>query len=203
MREDNKNNGQPKDSELVLNAQKGSRQAFGELVKRYERKIYALTYRIMRNREDAADTLQETFMQAYNKIGTFEGKSGFSTWLYRIAVNTCLMKKRKKKLDTVSIDRPLRMDDGEDINREPVDWSNNPMAAIDNKEVKKKLDEAIAEMPEEFRTVVLLRDVDRLSSREVADILNITVPNMKSRLHRGRLFLRRKLSEYFRSRGEL
>lgn len=199
MRENNK----PKDSELVLKAQKGGRQAFGELVKKYERKIYALTYRIMGNREDAADALQETFLQAYKKIGTFEGKSGFSTWLYRIAVNTCLMKKRKKKLDTVSIDRPLRMDDGEEINREPVDWSNDPMATIDNKEVKKKLDEAIAEMPEEFRTVVLLRDVDRLSSREVTDILNISIPNMKSRLHRGRLFLRRKLSEYFRSRGEL
>ncbi|MFH1351979.1 MAG: sigma-70 family RNA polymerase sigma factor [bacterium] len=199
MREDNK----PKDSEIVLKAQKGNRQAFGDLVKKYERKIYALTYRIMGNRDDASDALQETFLQAYKKIGTFEGKSGFSTWLYRIAVNTCLMKKRKKKLDTVSTDRPLKMDGGEDINREPVDWSNDPMATIDNKEVKKKLDEAIAQMPEEFRTVVLLRDVDRLSSKEVADILNISIPNVKSRLHRGRLFLRRKLSEYFRSRGEL
>jgi len=199
MREDNK----LKDSELVLKAQKGDRRAFGELVKKYERKIYALTYRLMRNREDAADALQETFLQAYKKIGTFEGKSGFSTWLYRIAVNTCLMKKRKKKLDTVSIDRPLRLDDGEEINRELVDWSNDPVATIDNKEVKKKLDEAIAAMPEEFKTVVLLRDVDRLSSKEVADILNISIPNVKSRLNRGRLFLRRKLSEYFRSRGEL
>jgi len=91
-----KKNGSISDDELVKLSRNGDKNAFGELVKRHEGKVYALGFRFMKNREDAADVMQDTFLQAYRKLGSFEGKSAFSTWLYRIAVNICLMRKRKK-----------------------------------------------------------------------------------------------------------
>ena len=91
-----KKNGSISDDELVKLSRNGDKNAFGELVKRHEGKVYTLGFRFMKNREDAADVMQDTFLQAYRKLGSFEGKSAFSTWLYRIAVNICLMRKRKK-----------------------------------------------------------------------------------------------------------
>jgi len=192
-----------KDSELVLLAQKGDRDAFTELVRRYEGKVYALAYRIMGNREDASDVLQDTFIQVFKKIKDFEGKSSFSTWLYRIAMNMCLMRKRKeKKAQIYSLDASLTTDEGEELKRQLIDWSRDPLATIENEELKNRLEQAISELPEQYRTVVLLRDVDGLSIKDVSEILKISVPNVKSRLHRGRLFLRNKLSDYFKSRGD-
>ncbi len=190
-----------KDSELVLLAQRGDKDAFTELVRRYEGKVYALAYRIMGNREDASDILQDTFIQAFKKIRTFERKSAFSTWLYRIAMNNCLMKKRRDgKVSVYSIDSPVTTDEGEELKRQLVDWSNDPLATIENKETRNRVEKALSELPEQYREVVLLRDVDGLSNKEVAEILKISVASVKSRLHRGRLFLRNKLSAYFRGR---
>jgi len=192
------------DRALVRRAQGGDKDAFGELVKRHERKVYALAFRFMRNKEDAADVMQETFLQAYKKILSFEGKSAFATWLYRIAVNICLMKKRKKTLKYVSVDKPVESASGEeDIKRELIDLSAEPMALADKKEVRKKIEGALEELPDEYKEVVVLRDMDGFSNDEVAGMLKISLPAVKSRLHRGRMYLRKELSEYFRNRGEL
>jgi len=187
------------DEILVKKSQKGDYPSFEELVKRYEKKIYNLAYRIMGNKEDASDVLQETFLQAFKKLATFKGKAKFSTWLYRIAVNICLMRKRKgKKMETVSLDVPILTKKEDEIKRElRDDWSENPLATLENKEVKKTLSEAIDSLPEEYRTVFLLRGLNGLSNEEVAEVLKISLPAVKSRLHRARLFLRDRLSQYF------
>ncbi|MFB0527049.1 MAG: RNA polymerase sigma factor [bacterium] len=191
------------DDILVKKSQKGDYPSFEELVKRYEKKIYNLAYRIMGNREDASDVLQETFLQAFKKLASFKGKARFSTWLYRIAVNICLMKKRKgKRMETVSLDIPILTKKEDEIKRElRDDWSESPLATLENEEVKKNLSKAIDSLPEEYRTVFLLRGLNGLSNEEVANVLKISLPAVKSRLHRARLFLRDKLSQYFQEYG--
>ena len=191
------------DEILVKKSQKGDYPSFEELVKRYEKKIYNLAYRIMGNKEDASDVLQETFLQAFKKLSGFKGKAKFSTWLYRIAVNICLMRKRKgKRMETVSLDIPILTKKEDEIKRElRDDWSESPLATLENEEVKKNLSEAIDSLPEEYRTVFLLRGLNGLSNEEVANVMKISLPAAKSRLHRARLFLRDKLSQYFREYG--
>jgi len=187
------------DEILVKKSQKGDYPSFAELVKRYEKKIYNLAYRIMGNREDASDVLQETFLQVFKKLAGFKGKAKFSTWLYRITVNMCLMRKRKrKKREIVSLDVPILTKKEDEIKRElRDDWSESPLATLENKEVKKTLSEAIDSLPEEYRTVFLLRGLNGMSNEEVAEVLKISLPAVKSRLHRARLFLRDSLSQYF------
>ncbi len=187
------------DEILVKKSQKGDYPSFEELVKRYEKKTYNLAYRIMGNKEDASDVLQETFLQAFKKLASFKGKAKFSTWLYRIAVNICLMRKRKrKKMEIVSLDVPILTKKEDEIKRElRDDWSESPLATLENKEVKKTLSEAIDLLPEEYRTVFLLRGLNGMSNEEVAEVLKISLPAVKSRLHRARLFLRDRLSQYF------
>jgi len=199
-----KKNGSISDDELAKLSRNGDKNAFGELVKRHEGKVYTLGFRFMKNREDAADVMQDTFLQAYRKLGSFEGKSAFSTWLYRIAVNICLMRKRKKKLEYVSFDSAIESESGgDDIKREPVDWSDEPLELADKKQVREKIEKALSKMPGEYREVVVLRDMDGFSNNAVADMLKISLPAVKSRLHKGRMYLRKELSDYFRSRGEL
>jgi len=191
------------DDILVRKSQEGDYPSFGELVKRYEKKVYNLAYRIMGNKEDASDVLQETFLQAFKKLPGFKGKARFSTWLYRIAVNICLMRKRKqKKMKMVSLDLPILTQKEDEIKRElRDDWSKSPLATLENEEVRKSLSKAIDSLPEGYRIVLLLRGLDGLSNEETAKVLGISLPAVKSRLHRARLFLRDKLSEYFGEYG--
>ena len=191
------------DETLVEKSQQGDYLSFQELVRRHEKKIYNLAYKIMGNKEDASDVLQETFLQAFKKLPGFKSKAKFSTWLYRIAVNICLMRKRKqKKIKTVSLDVPILTKQEDEIRRElRDDWSKSPLASLESEEVKRALSNAIDSLPQEYRTVFLLRGVNGFSNEEVANALKISVPAVKSRLHRARLFLRDKLSEYFKEYG--
>lgn len=140
-------------------------------------------------------------MQAthFRKLLTFKGESNFSTWLYRIAVNTCLMKKRKRKqMKVVSMDTPLITRKEDELKRElPEDWSKSPSATLSNKELREKLNRAISKLPEDYKTTFILRDINNLSTEETARILKLSPPAVKSRLHRARLFLREELSKYF------
>jgi len=191
------------DESLVKKSQQGDYLSFQELVKRHEKKIYNLAYKIMGNKEDASDVLQETFLQAFKKLPGFKSKAKFSTWLYRIAVNICLMRKRRqKKIKTVSLDVPILTKQEDEIRRElRDDWSKSPLASLESEEVKRALSNAIDSLPEEYRTVFILRGVNGFSNEEVANALKISLPAVKSRLHRARLFLRDKLSEYFKEYG--
>lgn len=185
------------DKNLIEKTKNGDNSAFEELVKKYEQKIYNLALRLTSNPEEAGDILQETFLKAYRSLNSFKGEANFSTWLYRIAMNIALMRKRKEKGKIFeSLDRILPTAEGE-LHKEIPDWSTNPEAEIENKEVRNILTNALASLPDDYRAVLVLRDIQNLSNKEVSEILKLSIPTVKSRLHRARLFLRNEVSKYF------
>ncbi|MDI6840043.1 MAG: sigma-70 family RNA polymerase sigma factor [bacterium] len=181
------------DSTLVKKAKRHDFKAFEELVNRYETKVYNLAYKMLGSREDAKDVLQDTFMSAFKSLDRFKEKSSFSTWIYRIATNACLMKFRERKPQIVSLDdRPFT------TSKEIMDWSKNPAAILEHEELKRVMDRMIKSLPAQYRTVFVLRDVEGLSNSQTAKVLRISIGAVKSRLHRARLYLREKLSAYFK-----
>lgn len=184
------------DAELVENFRGGNQEAFVELLSRYTQKVHNLSMRITRNPEDAEEVLQDVFVTVHNKIEKFEGKSQFSSWLYRITVNTAFMKLRKRKqsphtsLEEVS--PPVR-----------ENWVGDRSDTCDvnvicsKHELREELEGAVSRLPEEYRVIFVLRDIDGLSNQEVGEILNLSVPAVKSRLHRSRLMLRKKLQKFY------
>jgi RNA polymerase sigma-70 factor (ECF subfamily) len=181
---------------LVAALQAGDKAAFAELVDTYSAKLYNVALRLLRDPAEAEDALQETFLSAFRAIGDFEGRSSLGTWLYRIATNASLMRLRKRR-ETLSLDAPLRLDDGDLVPRQLKDWSQMPEKALMSAEARQVMDEAIAELPDTLRAAFVLRDIEGLSGKETAEVLGISVAAMKSRLHRARLFLRERLSDYF------
>jgi RNA polymerase sigma-70 factor (ECF subfamily) len=185
---------------LVAAAKSGDAAAFEELVNRYERKIFRLTMNITGNREDAEDAMQDAFLKSYTHLQSFKGDSRFYTWLVRIAANEALMRLRKRRPNQFSLDEPV---EGEDdlMPRELEDWDPSPEQRYAQTEMQEILNEVVAKLEPDFRTVFVLRDVEELSTEETAQALGISVPAVKSRLLRARLKLRQKLNRYFR-RGE-
>ena len=191
----------PDEAELVERARQGDLDAFTTLVNRYDGKIFRLTQHITGNREDAEDALQEAFLKAFSHLRQFQGDSRFYTWLVRIAVNESLMKLRKRKTaNTVSLDEPVETED-DSLPREVAAWDPNPEERYQQQELREILDRTVQSLPPIFRTVLVLRDLDHLSTEETAEVLNLSVPAVKSRLLRARLQLREKLSKYFK-RGD-
>lgn len=187
---------------LVNQAREGDTQAFNELVRRYENKIFRLALHITQNREDAEDVLQETFLKAYEHLDQFQGNAKFYTWLVRIAVNQALMKLRRRKSDkSVSLDESI--DTGEDtVAREIAAWDENPEQRFSREELASILNSAVESLAPPYRTVFVLRDLDELSTEETAEALGLSVPAVKSRLLRARLQLRDKLTRYFKRKGD-
>jgi RNA polymerase sigma-70 factor (ECF subfamily) len=190
------------ETNLVALSRQGDTLAFGELVKRYEGKIFRLAQHVTQNREDAEDVLQETFMKAYEHLDQFKGDSKFYTWIVRIAVNQALMKLRRRKTDkSVSLDEAI--DTGEDtVVREIAAWDENPEQQFSREELGEVLDTAIQSLEPPYRSVFVLRDIEELSTEETADALGLSVPAVKSRLLRARLQLREKLTRFFKRKGD-
>jgi RNA polymerase sigma-70 factor (ECF subfamily) len=183
------------ENDLIKRARTGDERAFTELVQRYEDMIYSFSYKVCRNKEKAEETLQDTFINVYKNLSSFRGGSKFSTWLYSIVSNNCLMKHRKRKLDDlwVSLDEPPVIDgNGPKITA----WDATPAELLEDKELREKMDTAILMLPSDYRVVFVLRDIEGRSSEEVAKILKLSVPAVKSRLRRARVFLRDQLNEY-------
>jgi RNA polymerase sigma-70 factor (ECF subfamily) len=182
------------ESKLVELAKSGDRQALAQLVKNNEQSVYNFSFKICRDRDKAEHIMQETFFSMIKSLHQFDGNSKISTWLYRIVSNHCLMLARKDKSRTfVSIDN----DDELYEDKYTADWSNIPNQDIENTELKKILDESIDKLSPEYRIVFLLRDVEGLSTEETAQLTELSVPAVKSRLHRARAFLRKELNEAF------
>jgi RNA polymerase sigma-70 factor, ECF subfamily len=181
------------DVELVRRAQQDDDRAFGELVTRYESKVYSLALKMVRNPEDAEDVLQDTFLRAYRGIKSFQGHSTFSTWIYRITANSALMRLRKKQLPTVSIEDADERETPINI----ADWKPGPVEQLLSDELQRVMNEAVEALPPDFRQVFVLRDIEELSNAEVAEILDLSVAAVKSRLHRARLKVRNRLAVYF------
>jgi len=188
--------------QLVTQAREGDTDAFNELVRRYEGRVFRLAQHITPNREDAEDVLQESFLKAYEHLDQFKGDSKFYTWIVRIAVNQALMKLRRRKTDkTVSMDETI--DTGEDtVTREVAAWDENPEQQFSREELGGILDTAIESLEPLYRSVFVLRDVEDLSTEETAEVLGLSIPAVKSRLLRARLQLREKLTRFFKRKGD-
>jgi RNA polymerase sigma-70 factor, ECF subfamily len=195
-------NGIVDESVLVERAQAGEAEAFSELMRRYERKIFRVAKNITQNDADAEDVLQDTFLKAYEHLDSFKRESKFYTWIVRIGVNEALMRLRKRRGDkSVPLDDPL--DTGEEtVNREIAVWEDNPEQQYSREEFHEILDKAVDGLKPDFRIVFTLRDIEELSTEETADVLGISIPAVKSRLLRARLALREKLTRQFRRKEE-
>ena len=187
------------DEILVRDMKAGHMEAFNKIFELYQRKIYALAFNMTRNQMDAQDVTQDVLLTIYRKIGTFQGKSAFSSWVYRITLNATYMKLRnKKKEHYVSLDESLPNFNHAGFQNDKVsDWSKSTDSLLFSNETKKVIEKAVDLLPEKEKVVFILRDVEGLSTEKVGDILDLTIPAVKSRLHRARLFLRKKLSHYF------
>ncbi len=190
------------ESVLVAQSREGDGDAYGELVRRYQNKIFRLAQHITQNQEDAEDVLQETFLKAYEHLDQFQGNSKFYTWIVRIAVNQALMKLRRRKNDKqVSLDETI--DTGEDtMVREIAAWGEDPEERLSREEMGEILDEAVRGLEPPYRSVFVLRDMEELSTEETAEALGLSVPAVKSRLLRARLQLREKLTRRFKRKGD-
>lgn len=183
------------DDELVRRVQAGNSEAFEELVRRYERRVYSITYRLLGNEQDASEALQDAFLRAYRFIAKFEFKSSFFTWLYRIATNVSLSKLRKRpRIETISLDAPANA--AGDLPLEIPDEKYTPERLMQQRELRAAMKAAVDGLPEDYRSVVVLRDLEGLTNEEAGKVLNLSVAAVKSRLHRGRLVLRSKLAKY-------
>jgi RNA polymerase sigma-70 factor (ECF subfamily) len=186
------------DEHLLVNAAKGGDvAAFEELVNRYESKILRLTKNITGNHEDAEDAMQDAFLKAYAHLDGFQQDSRFYTWLVRIAANEALMRLRKRRPGQLSLDEPIE-GDADLMPRELEDWRPNPEREYAKAELQALLGEVIEKLEPEYRIVLVLRDIEELSTQETADALGLSVTNVKSRLLRARLKLREKLNRHFR-----
>jgi len=184
------------DEALVRLAQDDDSRAFDELARRYQDRVYRLSYKILRHEDDAAESLQDAFLSAYRGIKKFKVESTFSTWLYRIATNAALMKYRKRRDGHVSLEQSQSGSDDTEALQLP-DWTTQPLNELLDAETREVMEEGIAKLPEELRTVFVLRDVEELSNAEAAEILELTIAAVKSRLHRARILLRDRLNRYF------
>lgn len=179
---------------LIAQAQEGDRKALAELVKLYEQTVFNFSYKICRNKDKAENTMQETFLSMVKNIKQFSGQSKLSTWLYRVVSNHCLMLARSdKSYSTSSFEDDNAVIDEKDI----ADWKVSPDSIAENNELKNILDDAIKKLPADYRIVFLLRDVEGLSTEETAKIVELSIPAVKSRLHRARSFLRNELNKIF------
>jgi RNA polymerase sigma-70 factor (ECF subfamily) len=176
---------------LVARARSGDRLAFEELVRRHADRLYAVVLRFLGDPAEAEEVTQETFLRAWRGIDRFEGRSQFFTWLYRIGLNEA------KRLAT----RHPAAGKTSSLEDEPVpeapDWSEAPEVRLGQREVRQVLEEAIRALPVEYRAPLVLRDIEGLSTKDAAEVMDLGEAAFKSRLHRARLAVRRSLDEYF------
>jgi RNA polymerase sigma-70 factor (ECF subfamily) len=182
---------------LIERLQAGDKSACAECVEIHSPGIYRLALRLMQNEADAEDVMQETFMNAFKAIDKFEGRSELGTWLYRIAYNVAMMRLRKPQQYILSVEETLSEEEGNIIPKQLFDWCCLPEEDFASDEVQSKLEQAIQALPEKYKSVFVLRELEELSTEETAVALDITPSTVKVRLHRARLQLREQLTPYF------
>lgn len=176
------------DSELVRMAQDGSMQAFEELVNRHRNKIYARAFSMMRNEDGAIEMSQLAWIRAWRKLSQFKGDSAFPTWVTRITINTCLDEIRKRKRHQAeSIDE---MDESGGVERKLPTWEPNPTGRLERLELRASLDQALGQLSESHRSVIILHEFEGMGYKEIADAMNCSIGTVMSRL----FYARRKLA---------
>ena len=188
--------------ELIQAAREGDQRAQSHLVSLYSGRIYNLGIRMLRNNEDAEDMLQETFITAFQKIATFQGKSSFYTWLYRIGTNIALGKLRKQARFKISYS--IQEPDFENLyGMKIADWPEYVETKVTDEEFRIALKIALDDLDEKYRSVFVLRDLEGLSTTQTAESLDLTESNVKVRLMRARLFLRDRMNAFLKREGWL
>jgi RNA polymerase sigma-70 factor, ECF subfamily len=190
------------DAALIETLRRADGDAVSTLVERYGDRVYRLTRRITGSNEDAEEATQDALWTAARKIQTFKGESAFGSWLYRIAANAAYMKvrARKAKSHEVAMDDVLPNLDEDRRHFEPMDdWSRRIEDPAVQGELRHVLEEAIEALPSDYRTALVLHDIDGLSNPDIAEVLGISLPAVKSRVHRSRLFVRHRLHDYMKT----
>lgn len=180
----------------------GDRAEFAKMVDAYSSMIYRVGLKMLNNPQDAEDVLQETFIKAFRYLDRFDGRANISTWLYRIATNEALMLLRKKRPESISVETPWEGDDEEQEPLQIIDWCCLPENELMSTEVREYLDQAADKLPASLKVVFVLRDIEGLSTRETANVLDISETAVKTRLSRARFRLREELTMYFSERVE-
>jgi len=179
------------EQQLVERAQAGDRDAFGALAERYAQRLQRTIFRITQDRDAAEDAVQEALARAWVNIGRFEGRARFYTWLTRIGINEAYDSVRRAAPETLELD--------DQVGQRIPNWGNRPDAVFESREFLDAVEQALSRLPLAYRTAVILRDVEGLSTSEAAEILEVGERALKSRLHRGRMALRAELDQYFKA----
>lgn len=179
-----------REQQLIARVQDGHNEEFYELVRPYERRLFAAAVAILKNEADAEDVVQEAMLKALAHIRQFRAEARFSTWLIQITVNEALMRKRRERTIAMEAIDDDREEEGEYAPRDFADWREIPSEALERKEVRQKLAAALATLDEKYREVFVLRDMEQLNIEETAEALGISVASVKTRLLRARLMLR-------------
>jgi RNA polymerase sigma-70 factor (ECF subfamily) len=188
-----------RDAALLAALRAGTPEAPELLVDTYGDRVYRLTYRITGSNEDAEEATQDALWTAARKIDSFKGESQFGSWLYRIAANAAYQKlrSRRTKAREIAIDDVLPAFDSEGLHFEPMDdWAPRVDDNAVNGELRDVLEKAIADLPPDYRTALVMHDVEGMPNPDIAETLGISLPAVKSRVHRSRLFVRKKLADY-------
>ncbi len=182
------------EAEMIAAILAGETQLYHELIRPYERSIYSMALSYMKNEADAEDVAQEAFVRAFHKLSSFRAEAKFSTWLFSIALNEARSRLRRKSLVRMdSLDDPP----DEDRNVSPAllrDWREIPSEVLERGEIRQLLQDAIQQLPDIYRQVFVLRDVEEMNVIEAAETLNISIPSVKVRLHRARIMLQKQLA---------
>lgn len=185
-----------RERELIRAAQAGDAAAFDRLVEQYQHYIYRLMVRACHHPDDAEEVAAEAFLRAYERLAQFEGRASFVTWLGRIAANLCFRRREKPELASISLEQQAEQEAGHP-GHHPAAVGPTPEQRALREEMKRKIEAAVAELPEPDRTVLRLRDIEQFSSAETAEQTGLSVAAVKARLHRARARLRQNLNAYF------
>lgn len=185
------------DLELMARVRAGDKSACNACINAHAPAVYRLALRLMRNEAEAQEVMQETFLKAFRAIDSFDSRSELTTWLYRIAYNTALMRLRRPVAETRSVEELSEPDDGNLVPEALFDWCCLPERDQETTEAKTELERAIGELPEKLRVVFVLRELEELPTAAVADSLQVSEDVVKTRLHRARQKLREALTGYF------
>ena len=193
----------PSDEEILARIHAGDKAACALCIEKYGSTLYRLALRLMQNEEDAEDIVQESFLNAFKAIDSFEGRSELGTWLYRITYNNAMMRLRRPALDAVSVENTMEnAEEGYRVPRQFFDWCCLPEKDLDSAEVRQELESAISKLSPSLRSAFVLRELEGLSTRETAQTLDVSEDVVKTRLRRARLQLREQLADYFAERQE-
>ena len=188
--------------EIIQRCREGDREAFNELVRTHQKKVFNLCFRILGNRHEAEDVAQDVFVTVFRAIKSFRGDAAFSTWVHRIAVNNCKNRlkhlRRRRYFQTESMEQTIDLGDGEVRKEFEEERESSPEEALHSSEIHEQIQDAINELEDDYRVVIVMRDVQGHSYQEISEALDLKEGTVKSRIHRARMELKRKLEHLMR-----